>query len=36
LFAQQMQARQQLEEMRRQLPVGQAQEPPVGPPGTYL
>ena len=36
LFAQQMQARQQLEEMRRQLPVGQAQEPPVGPAGTYL
>jgi Bacterial proteasome activator len=36
LFAQQMQARQQLEEMRRQLPPGQPQEPPPGPPGTYL
>jgi hypothetical protein len=36
LFAQQMQARQQLEEMRRQLPSGQQQEPPSGPPGTYL
>jgi hypothetical protein len=37
LFAQQMQARQQLEEMRRQLPAGQM--PPdrgAGPPGTYL
>jgi hypothetical protein len=36
LFAQQMQARQQLEEMRRQLPAGQGPEPPSGPPGTYL
>jgi Bacterial proteasome activator len=36
LFAQQMQARQQLEEMRRQLPSGQPQEPSLGPPGTYL
>jgi hypothetical protein len=36
LFAQQMQARQQLEEMRRQLPAGQSQERPVGPAGTYL
>jgi hypothetical protein len=36
LFAQQMQARQQLEDMRRQLPPGQGQEPPAGPPGTYL
>jgi hypothetical protein len=36
LFAQQMQARQQLEDMRRQLPSGQGQEPPAGPPGTYL
>jgi hypothetical protein len=36
LFAQQMQARQQLEDMRRQLPAGQAQEAPPGPPGTYL
>jgi hypothetical protein len=36
LFAQQMQARQQLEEMRRQLPPGQSPEPSSGPPGTYL
>jgi len=36
LFAQQMQARQQLEEMRRQLPSGQPQDRPAGPPGTYL
>ncbi len=36
LFAQQMQARQQLEEMRRQLPSGQPQDGPPGPPGTYL
>jgi Bacterial proteasome activator len=36
LFAQQMQARQQLEEMRRQLPPGQPQDRPTGPPGTYL
>ena len=36
LFAQQMQARQQLEEMRRQLPPGQTQDRPPGPPGTYL
>jgi len=36
LFAQQMQARQQLEEMRRQLPPGQGQDRPSGPPGTYL
>jgi hypothetical protein len=35
LFAQQMQARQQLEEMRRQLPAGEAQEPGARP-GTYL
>jgi len=36
LFAQQMQARQQLEEMRRQLPPGHAPDQPSGPPGTYL
>src|SRR5262245_11825901 len=36
LFAQQMQARQQLEEMRRQLPAGPGQDRPSGPPGTYL
>ena len=36
LFAQQMQARQQLEEMRRQLPAGQSPDRPAGPPGTYL
>jgi len=36
LFAQQMQARQQLEEMRRQLPPGQMPDQPSGPPGTYL
>ena len=35
LFAQQMQARQQLEDMRRRLPPGQG-EPAQGPPGTYL
>jgi len=35
LFAQQMQARQQLEQMRR-LPPGQAPDPTQGPPGTYL
>jgi hypothetical protein len=35
LFAQQMQARQQLEQMRR-LPPGQDQDQPPGPPGTYL
>src|SRR3954447_6461510 len=35
LFAQQMQARQQLEEMRRQLPAGQA-GPDGARPGTYL
>jgi hypothetical protein len=35
LFAQQMQARQQLEDMRRQLPQGPAQ-PGDGRPGTYL
>jgi hypothetical protein len=36
LFAQQMQARQQLEEMRRQLPAGQPPDRGPGPPGTYL
>lgn len=36
LFAQQMQARQQLEDMRRQLPPGQAPEPGGDRPGTYL
>src|SRR3954466_974537 len=36
LFAQQMQARQQLEDMRRELPPGQMPEPQPGPPGTYL
>ncbi len=36
LFAQQMQARQQLEDMRRQLPAGQAPDRGPGPPGTYL
>jgi hypothetical protein len=36
LFAQQMQARQQLEEMRRQLPPGQSPDPRSAPPGTYL
>jgi len=36
LFAQQMQARQQLEEMRRQLPAGPVPEAQPGPPGTYL
>ena len=35
LFAQQMQARQQLEEMRRQLPAGQVPEGAERP-GTYL
>ena len=35
LFAQQMQARQQLEDMRRQLPAGQAPDG-VERPGTYL
>ena len=35
LFAQQMQARQQLEEMRRQLPPGQMPEGGERP-GTYL
>jgi len=35
LFAQQMQARQQLEEMRRQLPAGQVPEG-ADRPGTYL
>jgi hypothetical protein len=35
LFAQQMQARQQLEDMRRQLPQG-PQQPGDGRPGTYL
>ncbi len=35
LFAQQMQARQQLEEMRRRLPPG-ADGAQQGPPGTYL
>jgi hypothetical protein len=35
LFAQQMQARQQLEQMRR-LPPGQGPDPTPGPPGTYL
>jgi hypothetical protein len=36
LFAQQMQARQQLEEMRRQLPPGQAPDGTPERPGTYL
>src|SRR5437763_5700132 len=36
LFAQQMQARQQLEDMRRQLPPGSVPEPQPGPPGTHL
>ena len=36
LFAQQMQARQQLEEMRRQLGPGQQQQPGEARPGTYL
>jgi len=36
LFAQQMQARQQLEEMRRQLPAGQMPEGSPERPGTYL
>jgi len=35
LFAQQMQARQQLEDMRRRLPPGQSTEA-QGPTGTYL
>ena len=36
LFAQQMQARQQLEEMSRRLPPGQRPEAEARPPGTYL
>ncbi len=36
LFAQQMQARQQLEEMRRQLPAGQMPQDGADRPGTYL
>jgi hypothetical protein len=36
LFAQQMQARQQLEEMRRQLGPGEQQPPGEARPGTYL
>ena len=36
LFAQQMQARQQLEDMRRQLPPGQVPEGSAERPGTYL
>ena len=38
LFAQQMAARNQLEEMRRQLPHGGPEGPPTGDPrpGTYL
>jgi hypothetical protein len=36
LFAQQMQARQQLEEMSRRLPPGSAQAAEERPPGTYL
>jgi hypothetical protein len=36
LFAQQMAARQQLEEMRRRLPPGQQRPDDGHPPGTYL
>ena len=36
LFAQQMQARQQLEEMSRRLPPGQQAQGDERPPGTYL
>jgi hypothetical protein len=36
LFAQQMQARQQLEEMNRRLPPGQHPSADERPPGTYL
>jgi|SRR4051794_38501727 hypothetical protein len=36
LFAQQMQARQQLEEMSRRLPPGQQADAESRPPGTYL